>query len=317
MRALFFDGQVILRDDCPRPEPRPTEALVKVVRAGICRTDLEITKGYMGFKGVMGHEFVGVVEKCHNRQWINRRVVSEINISCGECIFCRSNLSNHCPSRSVIGLKDRDGCFAEYIALPINNLHLVPDSVSDEEATFIEPVAACFEVLEQVHIHPKNNTVVLGAGKLGLLMAQVMKLHGNDVTIVAKHPEKLETAQQLGLKAYPASEVRERSKNVIDCTGTPEGFDLAQRLVIPRGRIILKSTFTAKAPIDPASIVVNEIEVVGSRCGPFRPAVNALQRKLVDIQPLISGRYPLSRGLKALDQAAESSSLKILLTMEE
>ena len=313
MKALYLDQQVVLKEDYPVPVLVPNEALVKVLRAGICRTDLELTRGYMGFTGVMGHEFVGVVEQCRDKEWIGRRVAARINIACGECIYCYNNLASHCPSRSIIGIKGHDGCFAEYIAVPHTNLHLVPDPISDDEATFIEPLAACYQVLEQVHIHPNNTIIVLGAGKLGLLMAQVMKTHGNNVTLVAKHPEKLELAKKLGLKATLVSRVKDRSKNVIDCTGRPEGFRLAQELVIPRGRIILKSTFTEKSPIDAAAIVVNEIEVIGSRCGPFRPAINALERGQVNVRELISGRYPLSQGVEALRAAADPQALKILI----
>lgn len=315
MKALYLDQEVTLRTDYPVPVPKPNEALIRVSAAGICRTDIEVLKGYMGFKGVLGHEFVGTVEKTQNKQWIGKRVTGTINITCGECIFCHNNMPNHCSDRKVIGLSGHDGCFAEYISLPIANLHLVPDEISDAEATFIEPLAACFQVLEQVHLHPNGNVVILGAGRLGLLMAQVMKLHGNEVSVVGKHPEKLAVARDLGLKAYLATEIRERSKTVIECTGRPEGLQLAQRLVIPRGRIILKSTYHQQTAVDISPFVVNEIELIGSRCGPFRPAINALERKYVNTSSLISGRFPLSQGLAALKAAADSANLKILLDM--
>jgi alcohol dehydrogenase len=315
MQAIYFDGQPQLKTDQPVPKPGPSEALVQVRLAGICRTDLEVTRGYMKFKGVMGHEFVGVVTESRNKQWVGQRVTSEINVSCGECVFCRNNMPGHCTARTVLGIDRRDGCFAEYVSVPAGNLHLVPDEVADEEAVFIEPLAACFQILEQEHLHPTGNVIVLGAGKLGLLAAQVVRLLCTEVTVAAKHPHQMELVQQLGLKAVAADKIRERSKVVIDCTGTPEGFQLAQKLVIPRGTIILKSTFHQAVPVDIAPFVVNEISVKGSRCGPFRPAINALKNKLVQVRPLIARTFPLAQGLEALQAADKPSTLKVLLDM--
>jgi threonine dehydrogenase-like Zn-dependent dehydrogenase len=295
--------------------PAPGDALVKVRLAGICRTDLEITRGYMQFTGVLGHEYVGMVAECRHREWVGRRVTGEINFSCGECPFCRSNMPSHCPARTVLGISGHDGCFAEYAAVPVTSLHLVPDEIADEEAVFVEPLAACFQVPEQVHLPPSGHIIVLGAGKLGLLMAQVVRLLCAEVTVAAKHPHQLALAGKLGLKAIAVDQIRERSKIIIDCTGSPEGFQLAQKLVVPRGTIILKSTFHQTAQVDIAPFVVNEISVIGSRCGPFQPAINALKNKLVQVRPLIAATCPLARGMEALQAANQSAALKILLDM--
>lgn len=315
MKAYYMENDAAeLRTDYPDPlNQKPNHAVIKVSKAGICRTDLEITKGYMHFTGVLGHEFVGVVQECRDRQWIGRRVVSEINFSCGQCALCTNGLESHCPTRKVMGIKGHDGCLAEYISVPTAGLHLLPDTISDEEATFIEPLAACFEILEQIHLHPASNIVILGAGKLGLLAAQVIKTVCADVTIVAKHPEKLDLARQLGIKAFTSDQIQERSKTVIDCTGSPDGLQLAQKLVIPRGTIIMKSTYAHAAPVDITPLVVNEISLIGSRCGPFHPAINALKRKLVDVKPLISASYPLDKIDEAFEAAKLRNNFKILV----
>lgn len=332
MLALVYDGeQLQLRDDYPRPVPPPGEALIRVRLAGICNTDLEIVRGYMGFRGVLGHEFVGVVEECAVRseavrsearsevecRLIGQRVVGEINAYCGECPTCRAGRPTHCPSRTTLGIWGRDGAFAGYLTLPIRNLHIVPDDVPDEVAVFTEPLAAALEILEGVHLRPTDRVVVLGDGKLGLLVAQVLALTGCDLIAVGRHREKLDILARRGIPTALESEAEGLSADVVvECTGRPEGFAAARRILRPRGALVLKSTYHGRVEADLTGLVVDEITLVGSRCGPFPPALRLLQRGLVDVRSLVSAAYPLARGVEAFARAAQPGVLKVLLRIE-
>lgn len=321
MQALYLNGGSLrVVDDLPRPVPRPGEALVRVLRAGICHTDLELQRGYKGgFTGIPGHEFVGLVEACESQpDLVGRRVVGEINLSCGECARCRQGLRTHCQRRRVLGILDKDGTFAEYLTLPVENLHLVPDAIPDAEAVFVEPLAACFEMLEQVHIPPTDAALVLGDGKLGLLAAQVLRLTGAHVTLRGRHQEKLALAAGLGIATASADEDVPRLAGydlVVECTGSAAGLETARQLVRPRGTIILKSTVAQAATLDLSPFVVDELTIVGSRCGPFEPALRALEQKRVNVAPLLSATYPLSQGVEAFAQAATHGMLKVQLEM--
>jgi threonine dehydrogenase-like Zn-dependent dehydrogenase len=313
----------------PTPAPVDGEALIHVLLAGICNTDLEITRGYLDFQGVPGHEFVGVVEEVHGdvaqEQYgylIGQRVVGEINAACHrpDCYYCQQNMPTHCPNRTTLGIVNRDGAFAEYLTLPLENLHLVPDTISDEEAVFVEPLAANFEILEQVHIRPTDSIVVLGDGKMGQLAAQVLALSGCEVMMVGKHEEKLALSEKRGVHTYVlddaerfALENRRRVDLVVECTGAAQGLGLALRLVGPRGTVILKSTVADKSSLHLAPIVIDEIRVQGSRCGPFPPAIRALSQHRVDVRPLISAWYGLDEGLAAFEHAAQPGVLKVLV----
>lgn len=317
MLALVYDGKdLLLRDDYPRPVPPPGEALVRVRLAGICNTDLEIVRGYMGFRGVLGHEFVGVVEECADESLIGQRVVGEINCYCGECPTCRAGAPTHCPNRTTLGIWGRDGAFADYLSLPVANLHTVPEALSDATAVFVEPLAAALEILEQVHVKPTDRVVVLGDGKLGLLVAQVLALTGCRLVVGGHHEEKLDILRQRGMKARLVSELpKEKADVVVDCTGHPDGFAAARELVKPRGTLVLKSTFHGDVQVNLSALVVDEITLVGSRCGPFAPALHLLERDLVDVESLISATYPLDEGLAAFERAQQKGVLKVLLDM--
>ncbi len=314
MRALVYDGELRLVEDYPRPVPPPGEALVRVQLAGICNTDLEIVRGYMGFQGVLGHEFVGVVEECADESLVGQRVVGEINCYCGECPTCRAGAPTHCPNRTTLGIWGRDGALADYLSLPVANLHPVPEAVSDEAAVFVEPLAAALEILEQVQVKPTDRVVVLGDGKLGLLVAQVLGLTGCDLIVGGRHKEKLGILKRRGIDARLAGELpAEKADVVVDCTGHPSGFAAARGLVKPRGTLVLKSTFHGDVGVNLSTLVVDEITLVGSRCGPFAPALRLLERGLVDVESLISATYPLDAGLAAFERAQEKGTLKVIL----
>jgi threonine dehydrogenase-like Zn-dependent dehydrogenase len=286
---------------------------------GICNTDLEVIGGYAGFQGVLGHEFVGIVDQAPDPELVGKRVVGEINAACGECDTCRAGRPTHCPQRTALGIRGRDGVLAEYFCLPAGNLHLVPDEIPDQVAVFTEPLAAACQILEQVHIRPSDRVVVLGDGKLGLLVAQVLALTGCDLIIVGRHPEKLAIlSNALGGKAGIATQLGEEiqpacSDLVVECTGRPEGFRAARRLLRPRGTLVLKSTYHGLVPTDLSSLVVDEIQVVGSRCGPFPAALRLLARELVDVASLIAAEYPLDQALAAFEHAARRGTLKVLV----
>lgn len=314
MKALVYDGELKLDEERPRPGPPPGEALVRVSLAGICNTDLEIVRGYMGFRGILGHEFVGVVEECEDESLVGRRVVGEINCYCGQCPTCLGGAPTHCPDRTTLGIWGRDGAMADYLTLPVINLHPVPDSIPDEVAVFVEPLAAALEILEQVHIRPTDRVIVLGDGKLGLLAAQVLRLVGCDLTTLGRHEAKLDILRRQGIDARLAGGTDGiKADVVIDCTGHPDGFATARGMLNPRGRFVLKSTFHGNVEVNLSSLVVDEVTLVGSRCGPFAPALRLLERQLVAVEPLISAVYPLEKGLEAFREAQTRGVLKVLL----
>ena len=331
MRALVFEhGTLRLEKNYPEPLPKDGEALIRVLQVGICNTDIEIVRGYLGFEGALGHEFVGVVEKISGvpdaekrEQLPGKRVVGEINAACyrADCDYCRQGMASHCPRRTTLGIGGRDGAFAEYLTLPVRNLHLVPENVSDEEAVFVEPLAANFEILEQVHLRPTDSVVVLGDGKMGQLAAQVLALSGCAVTMLGRHEEKLALARRHGIATERVDaqgdnvflRQGERVDVVVECTGSEAGLEMALRLVRPRGAVILKSTVAARSSLHLAPIVIDEIRVQGSRCGPFAPALRALSQRRVDVRQLISARYTLDDALAAFERAVQPGVLKVLV----
>jgi threonine dehydrogenase-like Zn-dependent dehydrogenase len=315
MRALLFDGIEARVADTQKPVACDESVLVRVSLAGICNTDLEIVKGYMGFRGILGHEFVGTVEE-GPREWRGQRVVGEINFACRSCPLCAQGLQRHCPSRSVMGILDADGAFAEFVRLPVANLHPVPDTVPDELAVFTEPLAAAFEVLEQVHVEPGRDCVVLGDGKLGLLVAQVLHQAGAKVLAVGRHRAKLALLEKRDIETVLAHEWRgDPASLVVEATGSAEGFERAVAATRPRGTLVLKSTVSDSPSIDLAPLVIDEIHVVGSRCGPFPPALRALETGSVDVRPLVHDRVGLDDALQGLCKATQPGVLKVLIEM--
>jgi threonine dehydrogenase-like Zn-dependent dehydrogenase len=315
MLALTWDGtrsRVVA--DAPVPEAcDPTSAVVRVRLAGICSTDLQIIAGYMGFRGVLGHEFVGEVT-AGPEAWVGRRVVGEINFACGRCPTCLAGRRRHCPSRSVMGILAADGAFAEYVRLPIENLHHVPDGLRDEEAVFVEPLAAAVEASLQTAAFAGGRTIVLGAGKLGLLVGQVMAARGDDVTVACRDRAAcVQVEARVGLCAAAVEDVRRGCDLVIEATGTAEGLSLAMDLVRPLGGIVLKSTIAERHALDLAPLVINEVTLIGSRCGPFGPALASLVEHGVRVTPLIDAVLPLRDGAEALRRAAVRGTKKILL----
>lgn len=316
MKGLWLESnQLQLRTDIPIPEPPAGEALVRVLCAGICNTDLELIKGYYPYTGIIGHEFVGVVEQ-GPEHLINQRVVGEINAACGYCRFCRSGQPTHCENRTVLGIVNRNGAFAEYLSLPIENLHIVPENVSTAAATFTEPLAAALEIQQQITLCQDDRVLVVGDGKLGQLIAQTLALTGCELLVVGRHEDKLLNLAARGIKTALANTVKDRYFDVsIDCTGNPEGFNTARRALRPRGTLILKSTYAGNLSLDASALVVDEITLIGSRCGPFVPALELLGTKKVNVQSLIQGIYPLSLGLEAVEKAKTQGVLKVLLEM--
>lgn len=313
MRALYFDGTRPRVVDVPLPECSDDAALVRVSLAGICNTDLELVKGYMGFRGVLGHEFVGTVAG-GPEQWRGRRVVGEINFACGSCAVCREKLERHCPSRRVMGIRDADGAFAEYVSVPVANLHAVPEGIPDDAAVFCEPLAAAFEILEQVEVEPGSDCAVLGDGKLGLLVAQVLQRAGARVLAVGKHPEKLAILRRRGIETVLAWDWTPAPTSlVVEATGAAEGFERALTATRPRGTLVLKSTIAGRASVDMAPLVIHEIRVVGSRCGAFPPALRTLEARSIEVRSLVSERIPLARADQALRRARAPGALKVLI----
>lgn len=315
MRAVVFDGEPRL-DLRPIPKPGPGEALVRVLCAGICNTDLEILKGYMGFRGILGHEFVGIVEECANDHLRGKRVVGEINCVCHRCEYCALEMPHHCLNRSVIGILNRDGAFAEYIALPEDNLHIVPSTLRDDAAVFAEPLAAAYRILEQVNITAEDRVIVLGDGKLGQLIAQVLNGVTRNLVCVGKHSWKLELLENLNIGTAHLDDPMERGADfVIEATGSYEGFARALELVRPEGAVILKTTVAHPTALDLSLPVINEITIIGSRCGPFRPALEALSKMKVDIRRMVTDTFELRDGLRALSRASDPDAMKVLLRM--
>jgi alcohol dehydrogenase len=317
MRAVVLDtGTLSLRD---RPVPETTgECLIRVTAAGICGTDLELLRGYAGFSGVPGHEFVGVVTDAgpDDRAWIGKRVVGEITVGCGRCDGCRRAGRGHCDVRTVLGIRGRDGAFAEYVSLPATNLHAVPDTVDDLTAVFVEPAAAACRVLEQVHVDRDTRAAVVGAGRLGLLVAQVLRHAGAQVTVILRGERSRQAANALKLETVTlddASTSLQRQMDLaVDVTGNPSGFAVATALVRPRGTVVVKSTFHGETPVSFAPLVVDEITLVGSRCGPFDHAIRLLDSRAIDVKPLMAATYPLDKYDQAFDRAR--GGLKVILT---
>lgn len=316
MKGLWLEnGSLSYQKALDRPAPKQGEALVRVMLAGICNTDLELIKGYYPFKGVIGHEFVGRIVACPDEpSRIQQRVVGEINVNCGKCPDCSSGRGNHCPNRTVLGISGRDGAFAEYLSLPTKNLLEVPDSIPDEQAVFVEPLAAALQILEQVPIVPSQRVLLIGGGKLGQLIAGVLNGTGCEFVVLAKYEQQASRLRELGI-SVAEKELWDHPKFdvVVEATGNPEGFSSACSLVRPRGSIILKSTYHGNTSVDFSQLVVDEITVIGSRCGPFGPALRILADGKIDPLALVTDRFPLSRGLEAISAAAEPSALKVLL----
>lgn len=319
MRALVIDRGLRLETNYPTPTPPPGEALIRVRRAGVCNTDLELMRGYLNFRGVPGHEFVGVVEAADGREdLIGRRVAGEINAACGACETCRANRPTHCPQRTTLGIDRRDGAFAEYLTLPFENLHPLPDAISDDAAVFVEPLAAACEITDQVRIRPTDRVALIGDGKLGLLCAQVLALTGCELIAVGRHADKLAILERRGISTTTESDQLATASFdiLVEATGTPDGFAAARRLVRPRGVIVLKSTYAGQAiPVNLTTLVVDEVTLIGSRCGPFEPAIRLLANKQIDVESLIHARYPLAEGVKAFEHAARKGTLKVIVTL--
>lgn len=297
MKGIYFNGtSAVYREDLPVPVPTDTQSLIKVIYAGVCNTDREILKGYRpDFKGVMGHEFVGVVEASDNPLLVGRRVVGELNAGCGHCIYCRTGREKHCPERKVIGMEGKDGCFAEYMTLETHLLHEIPDSLPSDLALLTEPLAAALEIPKQVHLDPETKVAVIGDGRLAYQIAGVLHLHGVDLTIIGKHPEKLArfadfgnttelaAAEEAGKLASGEALEAATYEIVVEATGAPSGLSLASQLVRKQGTIVLKSTYAGAVSLDMSYFVVNEITLIGSRCGPFEPALRLLAKGLVKL----------------------------------
>lgn len=306
-------GQVSISQAAVPVRP-PGFALIRMLVAGICNTDLELQRGYYGFSGIPGHEFVGEVIEADARSLVGKRVVGEINLSCGHCDFCAIGLGRHCAQRTVLGILKHPGAFAEYVVLPDHNLHVVPDEITTEQAVFIEPVAAACEVLDQVQIPRREHVAVLGDGKLGLLVAQVLHAHGCQVTLYGRHENKLALVRKSGIEAI-TSEIRPHGTFplAVDCTGSPRGLQEAVSLVRPRGTVVMKSTVHGNVAIDTAPVIVNEIRLVGSRCGRFEPAIEMLRCGKVDVFGFVSSEFPLEQAPAAFAEAAKRGVLKVLL----
>ncbi|MDH5478131.1 MAG: alcohol dehydrogenase catalytic domain-containing protein [Nitrospinota bacterium] len=320
MRALVMgeSGKLTLVHDHPLPLPDPGEALIRTTMAGICSTDLEIARGYMGFGGVLGHEFVGVVEQAPDEpELVGQRVVGEINLPCRACPTCLAGRGNHCPHRRVLGIAHKDGAFADCLTLPIRNLHPIPDCVSDTAAVFTEPLAAAFRILEQVCFTPETKVAVLGAGRLGQLVARVLAVEGVDVTAIGRGRGKLDLLEKVSVKTALEGEITGAGlfDVVVDATGASVGLARAMALVRPCGTIILKTTVAAPANMGANQMVIDEITVIGSRCGPFDVALTALETGAIDPAPLITGAFALDEAEEAMRVAAMPGSIKVLLTI--
>ncbi len=323
MRALWLENNKIELRDVPQPQ-KPNEALVKIRKAGICSTDLELVKGYYPYIGVLGHEFVGEVvsltpspspEGRGESLRVGDRVVGDINAVCGACEQCLNGRPTHCENRTVLGIVNRDGVFAEFTQLPITNLHKVPASVPDEMAVFTEPLAAALEIQEQINIQPTDRVLLVGAGRLGQLIAQTLALTGCDLRVVARHKRQQELLSARGIRIIDEGDVqRWRWDVVVEATGSPSGFTLARQAIRPRGTLVLKSTYKGEMNVNFSSIVVDEVNIIGSRCGPFEPALRLMESKQIDPTVLIDDEFPLNDALKAFERAAQAGTLKVLMT---
>ena len=314
MKATFFDGKNMNYNE-NYPDPVPGEVLVRVSLAGLCGTDLEILDGYMAYDGVLGHEFVGIVEKSENPDLIGKRVVGEINAGCGVCESCEKGMDRHCPNRTVLGILKRDGAFAEYLSLPEKNLHVIPDSITDEQAVFVEPLAAAFEIKEQVSLQPQWSVAVVGDGRLAQLIIQVLKLTCPNLTCFGRHSSKLESLVNSGIKIKIGIEPSDEQSFdlVVEATGSNSGFGDTMKLIKPRGTVILKSTIASRENLDLTPTVVNEITLIGSRCGLFKPAIDALASGIVSVDSMIDSTFQLEQFSKAIQHAKKPDTLKVFL----
>lgn len=312
MRAVVLDDLGLRVTDRPMPEPGPGEVLVKVLQAGLCETDLQLVRGYMGFRGILGHEFVGVAQQ---GRFSGQRVVGEINCSCHTCEICQQGLVTHCPFRSVLGILNHDGAFAEYVSVPERNLHAVPEPVTDRQAVFTEPVAAAFQIPTQVPLRSDRRVLVLGDGRLGNLCAQVIAQSGCRLTVIGKHDRKLRLLQSFGVETARLADFNEmrRADIVVDCTGSPTGFETALKFLKPRGVLVLKTTIAGTQTLALAPVVIDEMTVIGSRCGPFGPALDALRDDRIQVEPLIEATYSLDDAVPAFERASNHPTLKLLL----
>ncbi len=317
MRAVVFDNELKLDENYMEPERKEGEALIKPLLLGVCNTDEEITKGYMGYNGVLGHEFVGIVVDSDDKNLINKRVVGEINLGCNNCPECNNNLQRHCKNRSTFGIYKKDGCFSELFTLPNSNLLVVPDNVDDETAVFVEPLAAAYEIFEQIQIKPKDKVAILGDGKLGLCISTIFSALNVDYTHIGKHLEKLEITKNLGGKIKLLSDIKNEDLKtfdiVVEATGSVGGFETSLSLVRPRGILVLKSTIAAKEGLNLASVVIDEITVLGSRCGQFEPVLRLMEKNKINTKPLISKILPFNDAIKAFELNRQKDTIKILL----
>jgi 2-desacetyl-2-hydroxyethyl bacteriochlorophyllide A dehydrogenase len=323
MNALWLENQHLSMREVPQPKVS-AEALIRIRLSGICGTDLELVRGYYPFTGIPGHEFVGEVVAIDHAAgpidpegeaaWIGRRVVGEINVTCGRCDACRNGRPSHCEARSVLGIAGRNGVHAEFTTLPLTNLHPVPERVPDEAAVFTEPLAAALEIQQQVHLHPQERVLLIGAGRLGQLVAQTLALTGVDLAVVARHPRQQQLLAERGIRLLAEEAVQSRRWDVVvEATGSPSGFELARRALRPRGTLILKSTYRGEMRVNWSPFVVDEITIIGSRCGPFAPALRLLEQGAVDPTVLIAEQYPLRKALQAMEAARQPGCLKVLL----
>ena len=314
MQAVCLtNGRFTYQPNYPKPIPKADEALIRITLAGICSTDLELIKGYKQFEGVLGHEFVGIVEEA-TTEWIGKRVVGTINLGCRSCKACLIDGPKHCPQRTVLGIMNKDGTFADYATLPLANLLPVPDDVTDETAVFTEPLAAALRIREQLIIPPAAKIAIVGPGRLGLLVGQVMALGGTAVTLLGRRQSSLKLPAKLGLNVGLANDFADNSFDfVVEATGNEAGFAHSVRLVRPRGTLLLKSTFHGLAKADLSQLVVDEINLIGSRCGPFAPAVRLLSQNAIDVLSTVEKEYRLADAAEAFTHAAQPGTRKILL----
>jgi len=314
MKALWLENHQLDLRSLPEPA-NPGEALIRIRKAGICSTDLELVKGYYPFTGIPGHEFVGEVVAADDERWVGQRVVGDINVTCGDCEQCLNGRSTHCENRTVLGITKRDGTFAEFTTLPIANLHRVPASVPDEMAVFTEPLAAALEIQQQVHVRPTDRVLVVGAGRLGQLIAQTLALTGSDLHVMARHAYQQKILAERGIRIIAEEDVQPwRWDIVVEATGSPGGFSLARQAIRPRGTLVMKSTYKGEMSVNFSSIVVDEVNIVGSRCGPFEPALRLMEKGEVDPSVLIAGEFKLGEALLAFERAAQAGVLKVLVT---
>lgn len=318
MKAVVFDKELKLVNDYKKPTPKAGEALIKITMAGVCNTDYEITKGYMGYVGVLGHEFVGVVEEINadDKSLLNKRVVGEINCGCNACEWCYQGLQRHCPNRQTLGIWQKDGCFSEYLCMPLDTLLEVPDNVTDEQAVFVEPLAAACEIVEQLHIPPFKKVIVLGDGKLGLTIALTLNALNLNVVLVGKHQNKLDIASAQGVNTMLLNDLKiEKAYDVVvEATGSISGFETALNLTKPRGVLVLKSTVAASKEFNLAPILIDEITVLGSRCGQFAPALKLLKDEKINFTPLVSAIYPIDKAIEAFEANKQKDTLKVLIS---